>query len=987
MNSSPRQRVPHHPPRRLLAVFLMMAVLWPAASAFTAKVAIQIEVDARDLPRKLLHSKITIPCAPGTLAFRYPKWIPGTHAPCGPIDSIGGLRVESSDGKAIPWRRDEEDLYRMTCAAPEGTRQVRIHLDTICNAPAVEASGHLSYGNALVGVINWPTCLVYPENANADETQVQLSLRLPDKWKHASALKTREEKNGLITFAPVSLARLADAPLIAGELLRTIPLQSGTSPPAFFHVTSESPAALELDSNTINIYGKMVREAAALFGACHYSEFHFLTTCSDDLGYFGLEHLSSSLNGVRERDLVDAFRRKGWVANLIPHEYVHSWCGKYRRPAGQCTLDFQTPQRTSLLWVYEGLTEYLGEVLMVRCGLASPREYQQGLASTISKLVLQTGRKWRSLEDTAIATSVLRAGSPNWNELRRDQDYYHEGALIWLEADAIIREKTKGARSLDDFCRKFLGKNPAPGDVVPYELPEVIRDLSEVAAYDWAGFLKERVSRPLESLPLEVVRKIGYRIDYADRPDVGPPGRTPGYSVSARHSLGLSFGFDGQITDVVPGMIGDRARLAPGMKVLGVNGRLFSPQRLDEALVESKTRRKVELLIVEGDRFRTVVLDYAEGPKFLRLVRDNSRPDLLADILKPIADKKSESPGARPTASPKRAESLPRGYVAYKTSRPLTIDGKLDEQAWNDAAWTDLFVDIEGDKKPLPRFETRAKMAWDDQYLYIAARLHEPDVWGTLTKHDSVIFHDNDFEVFIDPDGDNHEYYEIEINALNTEWDLFLKKPYRDGGPAVNDWEIPGLKTAVHVDGTLNDPADKDRSWSVELAIPWKALAEHAHRPAPPRDGDQWRINFSRVEWLHEIIGGKYRKVANKKEDNWVWSPQGVIDMHRPELWGIVQFSTAKPGTAAFRPDPSLPIRDWLMRVYHAQKAFHDKTKKWAENVESLNLPAPPAGLPPHKLTLHATAEGYEARLTLEGDGKGEETWTVRQDSKIGRVP
>ena len=189
-------------------------------------------------------------------------------------------------------------------------------------------------------------------------------------------------------------------------------------------------------------------------------------------------------------------------------------------------------------------------------------------------------------------------------------------------------------------------------------------------------------------------------------------------------------------------------------------------------------------------------------------------------------------------------------------------------------------------------------MLWDDTYLYVGALLEEPHVWGTLTQHDSVIFQDNDFEIFIDPDGDNHEYYEIEINALNTEWDLFLKKPYRDGGPAINEWEIPGLKTAVHVSGTLNDPSDSDTSWSVEFAIPWKSLAEHAHRPAPPKDGDQWRINFSRVEWRHEIAGGKYRKIPKTPEDNWVWSPQGVVDMHRPERWGYLQFSTAKSGQA-----------------------------------------------------------------------------------------
>ncbi|HEY8506123.1 MAG TPA: carbohydrate-binding family 9-like protein, partial [Gemmataceae bacterium] len=224
----------------------------------------------------------------------------------------------------------------------------------------------------------------------------------------------------------------------------------------------------------------------------------------------------------------------------------------------------------------------------------------------------------------------------------------------------------------------------------------------------------------------------------------------------------------------------------------------------------------------------------------------------------------------------------PRGYVCYRAAVPPRIDGKLDDAAWAAVPWTDPFVDIEGDRKPAPRFRTRVKMAWDGENLYIAAELEEPHVWATLTQHDAVIFHDNDFEVFLDPDGDGHLYGELELNALNTTWDLLLPKPYKDGGRAVNAWEITGLRTAVSVDGTLNDPSDTDRGWSVEIAWPWKGLSELTARPVPPRDGDQWRINFSRVQWEHEVIGGKYAKVKGKREDNWVWSPQGLIDMHRP---------------------------------------------------------------------------------------------------------
>ena len=234
-------------------------------------------------------------------------------------------------------------------------------------------------------------------------------------------------------------------------------------------------------------------------------------------------------------------------------------------------------------------------------------------------------------------------------------------------------------------------------------------------------------------------------------------------------------------------------------------------------------------------------------------------------------------------------------YDCGKIQMPIEIDGKLDDSAWQAAPWTDYFVDIEGSAKPAPRFHTRVKMLWDESYFYIGAELQEPHVWATLTQHDSVIFHDNDFEVFIDPNGDTLEYYEFEINALNTGWDLFLDKPYRMGGKADNAWEIPGLRTAVHVDGTLNAPADTDRGWTVELAFPWKVLGQYAHKPSPPRNGDEWRVNFSRVEWQHIIDNGTYRKVPNTKEDNWVWSPQGLVNMHVPEHWGRVRFTSAHP--------------------------------------------------------------------------------------------
>lgn len=323
----------------------------------------------------------------------------------------------------------------------------------------------------------------------------------------------------------------------------------------------------------------------------------------------------------------------------------------------------------------------------------------------------------------------------------------------------------------------------------------------------------------------------------------------------------------------------------------------------------------------------------------------------------------------------------PQGYVCYRAEHPIRIDGRLDDPAWHEAPWTDDFVDIEGDRQPRPRFRTRARMLWDDRYFYVAAELSEPHVWGTLTEHDSVIFQDNDFEVFIDPNGDNHEYYEFEINALNTGWDLLLPRPYKDGGRAVNGWEIPGLLTAVSIDGSLNDPQDEDRGWSVELAFPWSALGELAYLPTPPRDNDQWRVNFSRVEWRHEIVDGMYRKIPDTREDNWVWSPQGVINMHRPETWGYVQFATGQPGTVEFQSDPAGPTRHLLHELYYAQQDFRMMHGRWAGTVQELGFDAQASGL--DQAELHVTPNLFQATLPLMRPDGQREHWHIRHDARV----
>ncbi len=329
---------------------------------------------------------------------------------------------------------------------------------------------------------------------------------------------------------------------------------------------------------------------------------------------------------------------------------------------------------------------------------------------------------------------------------------------------------------------------------------------------------------------------------------------------------------------------------------------------------------------------------------------------------------------------PKVEQVDPRGYVCLKAPTPPKIDGQLDDEAWKRAPWSEEFVDIEGTKKPKPRYRTRMKMLWDDNALYIAAEIEEPHIWGTLSAHDSVIFQDPDFEVFIDPDGDNHMYGELELNAKNTTWDLLLTKPYKDGGKAVNGWEIIGLKTAVHIDGTLNDSRDLDKSWTLEIAWPWEGLREMSNVSAPPKEGEAWRINFSRVEWDVNIESGKYVKVKGKPEHNWVWSPQGVVDMHRPDRWGYLQFSAKSSAKVDYLPDPAQRVKDRLHEVYYAQHEYYKKHGKYTSRIADLGIENSDFGV----LGIELFRSGFEATLTAPKKA-GSKRWGIKNDSYLWR--
>ena len=616
------------------ATFLLSihSFVWAADS-----LPILIDVDASEITRKLVHTTMEIPCKPGAMRLWYPKWIPGTHGPKGRVEDVGGLRIETAEGTPIPWKRDEVELHCFVVKVPDGTSSVRVKLDTICESSSVEAAGIYTAGNSSLATINWNTCVLYPEGTPVEDLMVKVWLKLPADWKFATALKSTEVANGMIPFQPVSLRTFIDCPLIAGKYVRTFRLFAESASPVYLHLTSESPQALNLDQKVVDAYSKLVRESEALFGVTHYNEYHFLVVCSDDFGRFGVEHLTSSMNGVGERSLIDDQFRKGWFAMLLPHEYAHSWCGKYRQPAAMVISDFHSPMKTKLLWVYEGLTTYLGEVLMVRSGLVTPEEYRVTLMKTVRNMSATVGRQWRPLEDTAVASHLSRSPGKSWNTLRRTQDYYPEGMLLWYECDTIIREKTDGAKSLDDFCKRFFAKVKGRDTVAPYEYPDVIRDLKATADYDWDSFLQRRVTLVQESLPMDVIERLGYRLHYTDKPpqaNAAQPAAGPEPDTSAADSLGMTLS-GSQISTVVPGMAADKSGLAPGMKITAVNGKKFSGSRLRDALADSIAKKQLELLVEEGDEFRTIRVPYSDGLRYLELIRVEGKPDVLGEILKP----------------------------------------------------------------------------------------------------------------------------------------------------------------------------------------------------------------------------------------------------------------------------------------------------------------------------------------------------------------
>ena len=600
----------------------------PAKPAPTVTLA----VDATEAPRKIFHAKLTIPASPGTLTVYYPKWMPGEHGPTGPVQDLAGLKF-TSNGQTLTWRRDLEDGWTFHVEVPAGVTSVEASLDFI--SPAGGEAMYTSGASATdkLTVLAWNTVLLYPAGWTSDEVQFEASLKLPDGWKFATPLPVTSQSGSEVKFQRVSLTTLVDSPVSSGQFLRVVEL--APNPPEELDIVADSPAALNVPIEVFNPYRDLVNQAQKLFGAQHFRDYHFLYTLSDHVAHFGLEHHEANDSRLGERYLVDPdLRILG--AGLLPHEYVHSWNGKYRRPAGLATPDYQKPMHDDLLWVYEGLTSYLGDVLSGRSGLRTPEEYRNNLARIAAGLDHRPGRSWRNLQDTADGVPSMQGAPHQWESWRRALDYYDEDVLNWLWVDTIIRQQTQGVKSIDDFCHVFQGPPNSPPQVKPYTFDEIVNTLNQVAPYNWRGFWIERLTNHGPGAPLTGIENSGWKLVYDEK-------RTPlienweeeRKEIDARFSIGLDVEWSGLVVDTIEGMPAAKAGIGPGMKLIAVNGKRMTKHTFHDALQATKTSHSpLELLVENTDYYTTYKLDYHQGEKYPHLLRDESKPDVLSDIIK-----------------------------------------------------------------------------------------------------------------------------------------------------------------------------------------------------------------------------------------------------------------------------------------------------------------------------------------------------------------
>ncbi len=618
--------------------FMSCASTTAQTTPSNAKV-IRLTVDARQAAMKIIHTKMEIPVSAGPLTLYYPKWIPGMHEPTGPIANVTGLKF-AGNGMTIPWSRDLRDVYTFHLDVPAGVSQLEATFDYI---DAGGASGSSTTDKLMV--LNWYTVLLYPARVPASQITLEPTLFLPSNWKWGSALGAANTTiaagrliQGQVTFPPVTLDRLADSPVVAGEYYRAIDLTPLGEP--IHHeidIVADSEAALAMPEDVRRGLTNLVAETGKLFGARHYKEYHFLLTLSDHTAHFGVEHHESNDSRLPERVFLSPNAARE-VGGLLAHEFAHSWSGKFRRPRNLSTPEFETPMETDLLWVYEGNTSYLGDILATRSGMWTPDDYRQNLAGIAASLGPgRPGRTWRPLLDTAAAVPGMFGGA-GWSSWRRGSDYYEEGELIWIEVASIIRELSHGSKSFEDFALLFYGGANNGAEVKPYTFEELTQILNLVVAYDWAHFLDGRLKSTSAEAPSGGIEASGWKVVYTAQPPGGARG-VRGVSATT-FTLGLNLSADGTVSDSFYGGPAFTAGITSGMKVVAVNGRAYRPEYLADAIKASTSSSKaIELLVVANEYYKTIMINYHDGEKYPHLARETGKPDYLDEMLKPLARK------------------------------------------------------------------------------------------------------------------------------------------------------------------------------------------------------------------------------------------------------------------------------------------------------------------------------------------------------------
>ena len=621
--------------RNSLSLFLALLLMLGAASILAQTgPTIQLTVDTTQAPQRIIRTHEVIPVKPGPLTLYYPKWIPGEHQPDGPIANMAGLKF-SANGKNIPWTRDLLDVFTFHVTVPEGVTELEVNFQYLePNGMGGHYTAGVSATDRLV-VVSWNQNLLYLAGVRAQDQSFDATLVLPDGWKFGTALPIENQSGNRITFKPAELNRLVDSPVIAGEYYRAIDV---TPPGEPIHheidLVADSAEALNMSPKVQEGLTNLVAETGKLFGARHYRDYHFLLTLSDYVAHFGLEHHESNDSRVGERTLIGPNAPR-IVGSLLAHEFTHSWNGKFRRPADLSTPYYQEPEKTDLLWVYEGLTDFVGNVLATRSGLWADKDYHQYIAGVAASLGPgRPGRTWRPLLDTAAAVPGM-FGFGGWMNWRRGTDYYQEGDLLWLEVATIIDRESHGKKSFDDFCHLFYGGPNDGPQLKPFTFDQLVEALNQVVPYDWAKFLHERLDSTSPEAPVGGLQASGWKVVYNDKPAKEPRSRFGGM-VNATYSIGLTVAGTGDVFDSVWDGPAFKAGVTPGMKVLGVNGRMFSADQLNDAIKQSTTSTKpIEMLVENDNYYKVCSINYHGGPRFPHLEQEPNTPDYLdSNVLK-----------------------------------------------------------------------------------------------------------------------------------------------------------------------------------------------------------------------------------------------------------------------------------------------------------------------------------------------------------------